>query len=67
MNDWGQLNPPRNLTYGVFRGGARPVDVYWRIKLGVGGSGMPAASDTLTDEQIWHLVDYVMTLPTQQR
>jgi mono/diheme cytochrome c family protein len=67
MNDWGQLNPPRNLTYGVYRGGARPVDVFWRIKLGVAGSGMPAATDTLSDEEIWHLVDYVMALPTQQR
>jgi len=67
MNDWGQLNPPRNLTTGVYRGGARPVDVFWRIKLGIAGSGMPAAADTLSDEDIWHLVDYVMALPTQQR
>lgn len=74
MNDWGQLNPPRNLTYGVYRGGARPIDIFWRIKLGVGGSGMPAAAawdeekkTGLKDEDIWNLVDYVMTLPTQQR
>jgi mono/diheme cytochrome c family protein len=67
MNDWGQLNPPRNLTLGVYRGGARPIDIFWRIKLGIAGSGMPAASETVTDEDIWHLVDYVMLLPSQQR
>lgn len=67
MNDWGQLNPPRNLTLGVYRGGARPIDVFWRIRLGIAGSGMPAATDTLSDEDIWNLVDYVLALPTQQR
>jgi mono/diheme cytochrome c family protein len=66
-NDWGDLNPPRNLTYGVYRGGARPVDLFWRMRLGIAGSGMPAAADKLSDEDIWHLVDYVLSLPTQQR
>ena len=61
---------PRNLRQGVYRGGRRPVDVFWRIKNGIDGSPMPAAmkptgpgSMGLTDEDIWHIVDYVQQLP----
>jgi mono/diheme cytochrome c family protein len=66
-NDWGDLNAPRDLTLGWFRGGSRPLDVFYRIKLGIAGSGMPAANDQkVRDEDIWYLVDYVMNLPQQK-
>jgi len=64
-----QLNQPRNLRLGVYRGGRRPLDIYRRIHASVKGSGMPnfgpsgGNKGTLTDEQIWNLVDYVMSLP----
>lgn len=51
---------PRNLRMNNFRGGRRPVDVYWRIKNGIEGAKMPAASYELQDEDVWHLVDYVL-------
>lgn len=64
---------PRNLRQGVYRGGRRPVDLYWRIHNGIEGSPMPAASmrpadappETLglSNEDVWHLVHYVMSLP----
>jgi mono/diheme cytochrome c family protein len=66
-NDWGDLNPPRDLTVGAYRGGSRPIDLFWRIRIGIGPAGMPAASEKLTDEQVWHLVDYTMKLPAQRR
>ncbi len=66
-NEWGDPVDPRNLTYGYYRGGSRPIDIFYRIKLGITGSGMPAASDKLTDEQLWLLVDYVMSMPLQMR
>ncbi|HEY6565579.1 MAG TPA: cytochrome c, partial [Pirellulaceae bacterium] len=63
---------PRNLRQGVYRGGRRPVDLYWRIHNGIEGGPMPAASmlpegaepgtPGLTEEDIWHLVNYVMSL-----
>ncbi len=65
-NKWGDLNPPRDLTLGVYRGGSRPVDVFYRIKLGIAGSGMPQTSPSVTDEEIWHLVDFVMSLPQKR-
>ncbi|MEX0713039.1 MAG: c-type cytochrome [Pirellulales bacterium] len=60
---------PRNLRLGIYRGGRRPVDLYRRIHAGILGAQMPGAGPapgkpaTLTPEQIWHLVDYVRSLP----
>jgi mono/diheme cytochrome c family protein len=63
-NEWGDKNPPRDLTLGFFRGGSRPIDVFYRIKLGIAGTGMPAAA--IKDEEVWYLVDYVLSLPQQR-
>jgi mono/diheme cytochrome c family protein len=61
---------PRNLRQGIYRGGRAPVDLFYRIYAGVNGMPMPAvgppspgAPGTLTPAEIWHLVDYVMSLP----
>jgi mono/diheme cytochrome c family protein len=57
---------PRNLRLGVFRGGRRPVDLYWRLHAGINGTPMPAVprgEGGLTSEQMWQLVDYVLHLP----
>jgi mono/diheme cytochrome c family protein len=63
-DDWGTLVRPANLTDGVYRGGRRPIDLYWRIKGGVPPSGMPAAD--LKPEQYWDLVNFVQALPYPQ-
>jgi mono/diheme cytochrome c family protein len=66
-DDWGQVQKPRNLTKGQFRGGRRPVDLFRRIYAGIKGTQMPAFGGTaLTDEEIWHLVNYVSMLPYQK-
>jgi mono/diheme cytochrome c family protein len=64
---------PHNLRTGVYRGGRRPVDLFWRIRSGIEGTPMPVASMKapgasedavgLTGDQVWHLVDYVRSLP----
>jgi mono/diheme cytochrome c family protein len=63
---------PRNLRLGVYRGGMRPIDHYWRIKNGIEGTPMPAATmkpegdpnaKGLTPDDIWDLVNYVRALP----
>jgi mono/diheme cytochrome c family protein len=66
---------PRNLRLGVFRGGRRPIDLYWRISQGIEGVPMPNApmrvegdppdAKKLTPEDIWSLVDYVRSLPNE--
>lgn len=64
---------PRNLRQGVYRGGRRPIDIFWRIHNGIDGTPMPAAliipegapegTKGLTKSDIWSLVDYVKSLP----
>ena len=61
---------PRNLRDGTYRGGRRPLDLFWRIYSGINGTPMPATGPAvpggkgvLTSEEIWHLVDYVLHLP----
>jgi mono/diheme cytochrome c family protein len=65
---------PRNLRHGVFRGGMRPIDIYWRIKNGIEGTPMPASTmkppgdpnaKGLTPEDIWDIVNYVQSLPNE--
>lgn len=59
---WGAQVKPRNLTEGIHRGGSRPIDIYWRIRGGIGPSGMPSF-DALTEDQLWDLVHFVRALP----
>ncbi|MCS7167102.1 MAG: cytochrome c [Gemmatales bacterium] len=60
---WGNPLPPRDLTQGVFRGGSRPQDLFWRIRLGIAGTDMPATDEKqLSDEEVWLLVNYVMNM-----
>ena len=61
---------PRNLRAGIYRGGRRPVDLYWRIHNGIEGSPMPQAAmkqmpttPGLTPDDLWHLVNYIQSLP----
>lgn len=68
---------PRNLRSGVYRFGRRPVDLYLRILNGIDGTPMPAAAlrndadpptaKKLSSEDIWHLVDYVQSLPYESQ
>lgn len=55
----------RNLHLGIYRGGRRPVDLYRRIYAGIKGTPMPAQGQTLRPDEIWSVVDYVMSLPYQ--
>ncbi|MEZ6062891.1 MAG: cytochrome c [Planctomycetaceae bacterium] len=60
---WGNLNQPRDLTQGVYRGGRRPIDLFRRIQAGIKGTAMPSFSTNLTHEQTWHIVNYVLSIP----
>lgn len=53
---------PRNLMLGNYRGGGRPVDLYRKIRHGINGTAMPAANAELTDDQVWDLVYYVLSI-----
>lgn len=42
---WGTIVRGRNLYDGVYRGGRRPLDLYYRIHSGINGAGMTAYKD----------------------
>jgi hypothetical protein len=61
---------PRNLRQGVYRGGRRRLDVFYRIHAGIPGSPMPGvggtspgAAGTITEAEMWKIVDYVLSVP----
>jgi mono/diheme cytochrome c family protein len=72
----GALKPrrivPRNLQWGIFRGGDRPEDIYQRIYHGIPGTPMPAAPMQaegaragdlrLSPDDLWDLAAYVLSL-----
>ena len=66
---WGTLVRPANLTAGAYRGGRRPMDIYFRIHSGINGAGMPrfgSKEKGLAPNQIWDVVNFVQVLPYPQ-
>ena len=62
--------PPRNLRLGLYRGGRRPLDLYRRLYTGINGAPMPGvgpsspgAKGSVAEEEIWHIVNYIRSLP----
>jgi mono/diheme cytochrome c family protein len=61
---------PRNLREGTYRGGRRDIDLFWRVFSGIPGMGMPntgpsdpGGQGTLTEQEMWQVVDYIQSLP----
>lgn len=60
---WGTLARPNNLTQGIYRGGRRTIDIYYRIHSGINGSGMASFGKALKGDSLWDLVNFVKVLP----
>ena len=58
---------PANLNRGIYKGGRRPIDLYWRIAKGINGAKMPAHYPTIEPERIWDLVNFVLELPYEPK
>jgi mono/diheme cytochrome c family protein len=63
LDEWGNALRPNNLNRGIYKGGRRPLDIYWRISKGITGAKMPAHYPTLEADEIWDLVNFVLDLP----
>ena len=66
-DEWGNPLKPRNLTLGQYRGGRRPIDLFRRMYAGIKGTPMPKFGGALKDAEIWDIVNYVMSLPYQDK
>ncbi len=64
---WGTLVRPANLTAGVYRGGRRPIDLYWRIRGGIPPAAMPESNiqgnEGSKTDPYWDLVNFLQALP----
>lgn len=62
---WGTLVRPPDLTQGIYRGGRRPIDLYWRVYSGINGSGMAPFKDVKSSkiQSLWDVVKFVEILP----
>jgi mono/diheme cytochrome c family protein len=63
-DSWGNPLRPANLNRGIYKGGRRPIDIYWRIAKGINGAQMPAHYPSPFDEKkMWDVVNFVLALP----
>jgi DMSO reductase family type II enzyme heme b subunit len=63
----GFVTYPTDLTRPwLFRGGGDPEDIYLRLQTGLTGSPMPSFADALSEEDTWHLVNYVLSLSPEE-
>jgi YD repeat-containing protein len=60
---WGTIVRPVDFTRGIFHGGRRPIDLFWRIHSGIKGAGMTAFSTSLKDSDIWDIVNFLQMVP----
>jgi mono/diheme cytochrome c family protein len=67
LDDWGNPLRPNNLNRGVYKGGRRPIDIYWRIAKGINGAKMPNHAQVIEPEKIWDLVNFVLALPYEPK
>ena len=60
-DEWGTIIRPANLTAGMYRGGRRPVDLFYRVHSGVNGAQMPGFANL--GDKIWDIVNFIQALP----
>lgn len=70
FDDWGTIVRPSDLTMGRYRGGRRPLDLYYRVHSGINGVGMPpttlvkdAGKPNPDPDPVWDLVNFLQVLP----
>lgn len=62
-DDWGNPLRPADLTKRwTYRGGPTREDIYRTFTTGMNGTPMPSFAESLTDEERWQLVDYIVSL-----
>lgn len=67
-DDWGNSLRPADLTKRwTYRGGSSREDIYRTFTTGMNGTPMPSFAESLSDEQRWQLVDFIVSLgPSEQ-
>ncbi|MDH3285446.1 MAG: c-type cytochrome [Acidobacteriota bacterium] len=62
-DDWGQHIRPADMSARwTFRGGPTRQDIYRAFSTGFNGTPMPSYYDTLSEEDRWHLTNYIYSI-----
>jgi len=62
-DDWGNDLEATHLTEPWnFRGGSTARDIYMRFRTGLDGAPMPSYAGTASEQEMWHLANYVVSL-----
>ncbi|MHC5544587.1 c-type cytochrome, partial [Singulisphaera rosea] len=67
LDDWGNPLRPANLNRSLYKGGRRPIDLYWRVAKGITGAKMPGHYPTLDTDEVWDVVNFILALPYDAR
>jgi DMSO reductase family type II enzyme heme b subunit len=58
---------PADLSkFWKYKGGSTVNDIYMRFNTGLNGTPMPSFTDSLSDEERWHLANYVVSLQKKE-
>lgn len=66
-DSWGFPIRPADLTLKPFKSGADPEDFYRTLSTGLDGTPMPSYTDSLTPDERWNLVFYVLSIAIHER
>ena len=61
-DDWGRPIRAYDLTSGQLKCGGAPEDIYRVFITGLNGTPMPSFADSLTPEEAWQLVHFIVSL-----
>ncbi len=56
-----------DLTLKPFKSGPEPEDLFRTISTGLNGTPMPSYGNTLTEQERWALVSYILSIATRER
>lgn len=62
MDSWGQPTTPSDLRQTVLRNGPRLETIFRVLLTGIDGTPMPAFAETMTEEERWELVAFIVEL-----
>lgn len=66
-DDWGDSIAAADLTLKPFKSGSMPEDLYRTLSTGLSGTPMPSYGDSLSPEERWSLVFYLLSIATRER
>jgi outer membrane protein OmpA-like peptidoglycan-associated protein/cytochrome c553 len=64
---WGNAIAPADLTRGHFKCGSTSEDLYRSLVTGIDGTPMPSCADSLSSDQVWDEVHYLLEMGTEAR